>query len=120
MKKLLLLLLLPFLTRAQVKISGKITGNRGEPLAFANVSLLETYDGATSAEDGSYTFETAEKGTFRLQVSMIGYHTLVREVILADADLTVHLELKETINQLNAVVVSAGFSKRQTANGWSC
>ena len=108
MKKLLLLIILPFLTQAQIKIRGKVTGAKGEPLAFANVSLLNTYDGATSAEDGTYSFETDEKGNFKLQASMIGYHTGVKEITLAGTDLTVNIELRETINQLNAVVVSAG------------
>ena len=91
-----------------MKIQGKITDQKGEGLPFANISLLATYDGATSAEDGSFTFQTDEKGVFKLQVSIIGYHTLVQEVTLADADITLHLALKETINQLNSVVVSAG------------
>ncbi|WP_367915234.1 TonB-dependent receptor [Leadbetterella sp. DM7] len=108
MKKLLLLLLFPFLTQAQIKIRGKITDTKGEALAFANVSLLDTYDGATSAEDGTFSFETTEKGSFKLQASIIGYHTLVKAIELGASDIAVDFALKETINQLNAVVVSAG------------
>lgn len=109
MKKLLLIaLLFPLFSQAQIKISGKVTDEKGLPLSFANISLLDTYDGSTVNEDGTYTFETTEKGSFKLQASIIGYHALIKEVELGSVNLTVDFQLKETINQLNAVVVSAG------------
>jgi hypothetical protein len=109
MKKLLLyLILIPTLAQAQIKISGKVTDEKGLPLGFSNISLLDTYDGTTVKEDGSFSFETDEKGSFKLQASMIGYHPTLKQVLLENQNLTVDFVLKETINQLNAVVVSAG------------
>lgn len=109
MKKLLLsLLLFPALAQAQIKISGKVTDESGQPLSFSNISLLDTYDGTTVNEDGTFSFETEEKGAFKLQASIIGFHPLVKEILIENQNLTVNFQLKETINQLNAVVVSAG------------
>lgn len=108
MKKLLLLLLMPFWGFAQTKISGKVTDPKGAPLPFVNIALVGTYDGATTDEDGKYSFETTEKGPQKLQASMVGYHTLSQDVTIQNTDLSLNLVLKETINQLNAVVVTAG------------
>lgn len=47
---------------AQVKISGKIIDNHNNPLAGISVSILNSYDGATSDSLGNYSFNTGEKG----------------------------------------------------------
>ncbi|MFT5884574.1 MAG: hypothetical protein ACI9IP_001029 [Arcticibacterium sp.] len=110
MKKLFLLLLiictLPALS--QTAISGKVTDKKGGALPFANISLEGTYDGVSSDIDGNFIFSTEEKGTHILQVSMIGYVTLKENVDIKNDDLSIDFKLTESINSLNAVVVTAG------------
>jgi len=110
MKKLILLLLaiitLPALS--QISISGKVTDKKGESLAFANISLVGTYDGASSEEDGKFNFTTEEIGIQTLQVSMIGFNTLKEIISISKDGLVFDFKLTVAINSLNAVVVTAG------------
>ena len=92
---------------AQVKISGKVTfKNKG--IAEVNVTLKDTYDGATTDANGNYSFETSEKGAQKLTFTHVKYNEIEKEIIIEATDQTINTELKEQINEIDAVVVSAG------------
>ncbi len=92
---------------AQVKISGKVTfKNKG--IAEVNVTLKDTYDGATTDAEGNFSFETSEKGAQKLTFSHIKYYEIEKEINIDDKDQTVNVDVKEQINEIDAVVVSAG------------
>ncbi|MGE4512638.1 MAG: carboxypeptidase-like regulatory domain-containing protein, partial [Chryseobacterium sp.] len=56
-----ILLLYSAISFAQTKISGKVTyKNKG--VGAVNVTLRDTYDGATTDANGDFSFETSEKG----------------------------------------------------------
>ena len=92
---------------AQTTISGTVTDDKDNPIIGANVFLEGTYDGASSDVQGNFAFQTSEKGTHTLVVSMISYetHYEVGDVSLFK-DLTI--KIKETINQLKGVTLTAG------------
>lgn len=54
-------------------VRGKVTDSKGTPLAFANVYLEESMEGAMSSEDGIFSFESRASGTLTLVCSYIGY-----------------------------------------------
>jgi hypothetical protein len=111
MKKLftLFLLISTSLAFGQSKISGKVADAKSEAIAFANISLVGTYDGGTSDENGSFEFITDEVGLQVISVTMMGYEPFKKEITLeAKVPLVLDIKLKESINSLNAVVVSAG------------
>jgi vitamin B12 transporter len=92
---------------AQVKISGKVTfRNKGIP--EVNVTLKDTYDGTTTDANGNFSFETSEKGIQKLTFSHAKYYEIEKQIIIEDKDQTINAELKEQINEIDAVVVSAG------------
>lgn len=92
---------------AQVKISGKVTfRNKGIP--EVNVTLKDTYDGATTDANGNFSFETSEKGIQKLTFTHAKYYEIEKQIIIEDKDQTINAELKEQINEIDAVVVSAG------------
>lgn len=93
--------------KAQLTVSGTITDKNNEPLIGANVYLLNTYDGATAALGGTFSFETYEQGEQVLVASFMGYETL--ELVLdLTTDKSVELELVEAFNAMEAVTISAG------------
>jgi len=104
---LLTLLLVSTITVAQSIISGKVTDENNAPIIGANVYLEGTYDGTSSDINGAFTFKTEEDGPHQLIVTFIGYQTYARAINLP-ADLQLDIELKEEINRLDAVVISAG------------
>ncbi len=103
---ILLLLLFSYTASSQSLISGRVTSKSGEPLVGVNVYLDGTYDGATTDLEGFFAFETYEQDSFNLVVRSIGYHKA--SVVLEDHLSPVEIELKEEINELNAVVITAG------------
>ena len=93
---------------AQVKIMGTVKDNKGRILAGATITLKETYDGAVSDSTGSFSFKTFEKGEKVLSVSMIGNKTVEEKINIQKENIHIDFVLKEEINELNAVVITAG------------
>ena len=60
---------------AQHTISGKVVDSKNKPIDKANVFIDGTYDGATTAADGTFSFETSENGTQILKVTALLYET---------------------------------------------
>jgi vitamin B12 transporter len=95
------------LSFSQIKITGKVTfKNRG--VSEVNVTLKDTYDGATTDLQGNFSFETSEKGSHILTFVHPKYNDIEKTVLIADQDVLINAELKEQINEIDAVVVSAG------------
>jgi CarboxypepD_reg-like domain/TonB-dependent Receptor Plug Domain len=103
-----LILLVGFTSQAQTKITGKVTDDKGEAVPGANIVIVDTYDGTSSAIDGSFSFTTEEKGEHTLRVTFVGYKMFQLSVVLDGKALALDIKLKEEINQLEAVVISAG------------
>jgi TonB-linked SusC/RagA family outer membrane protein len=56
-----------------IKVTGKVTGENGEPLSGVSVSVKGTAVGTTTDNTGSFTLTVPEKGT--LVISYIGYQS---------------------------------------------
>src|SRR5688572_27515994 len=108
-----LLLTLYFLTSVlqvfgQIKISGRISDERGEVIPGANIFLVDTYEGTSSDGAGRFEFLTHEQGRRILVVKFVGYKDFSKELQIQKQDFVVDVTLKETINELQAVTISAG------------
>jgi len=88
-------------------ISGTVTEKNGTPILGANVYLDGTYDGTSSDMDGRFSFETSETGVQTLIVSFVSFetYTMAAEVQTMTA---MKLQLREDVNSLETVVISAG------------
>ncbi|WP_373055973.1 carboxypeptidase-like regulatory domain-containing protein [Zunongwangia sp. H14] len=92
---------------AQQTVSGRITDGHNNPVYGANVYLLNTYDGTTSAEDGSFWFQTSETGLQSLVLSFISFEKF-EKTLEVSAMQDMHIVLKEDVSALDAVVLNAG------------
>ena len=92
---------------AQETVSGKVTDKKGNPIAGANVFIDGTYDGDSSDEQGNFSFETMAKDRQLLSLSFLTYETLRQEINVADFKNKI-IKLKESVNSLDAVVITAG------------
>ena len=92
---------------AQSKIEGRVVDQQGEPIPGANIYLEGTYDGTSSDLQGQFHFTTNEEGNHLVVVTFVGFEKYEIGVQLP-GDQQVVVELVEQINQLEAVVVSAG------------
>jgi hypothetical protein len=103
----ILSLLITMLTFSQSTIDGKVKDTNGLPIIGANVYLEGTYDGGTTNENGAFSFTTNETGTQTLIVSYLSYETftMAGDIKYMKA---LQIKLREDVNTLDAVVISAG------------
>ncbi len=111
MKKVNLILAFVFATilgYSQTQINGKITDEKGEPLAGASIMLKGTYDGAGTDANGCYNFVTNEKSKQVIVASFIGFKQQEKDIELSGSKMVVDFSMEEIANQLADVVISAG------------
>ncbi len=80
------LALRPAVARAQGgagSIAGKVTDERGAPLAGAQVTATPGGKGAVSGATGGYVIEALPAGSYTLRVRLIGYRSQTRSVTVA-------------------------------------
>lgn len=94
--------------KAQIVISGTVKDNKGGPVAGASISIKDSYDGATADSAGAFRFTTTEKGEQTLLVSATGYKASEQKINLAAPVPLLTFSLKEEINEMRAVVITAG------------
>jgi hypothetical protein len=92
---------------SQNTISGKITDKKGNPLNGANVYLDGTYDGSTSDALGNFSFITSEKGLQNLKITLLDFESYSENIDVSNAKNKL-FKLRESVNTLDAVVITAG------------
>lgn len=107
-KVVLILLITSSSLFAQTIFSGRVTDAASSPLPAANVYLKDTYDGASTDNEGKFSFSTSEKGEGTLIVSYVGYKTIERKVDLNGKEQKLDIQLEQNSSQLKTVVISAG------------
>jgi len=104
---LLFFFLLSTVAMAQTIISGTVTDTQGNAIEGANAYLEGTYDGASTDENGKFTFETTESETQNLIVSMLSYDSFMQAGDISFLK-NMKIVLREAINQLTGVTLTAG------------
>jgi hypothetical protein len=94
--------------QAQTEIKGRIISVRKKPLAGVNISIKDSYEGATSDSSGSFSFVTEEKGIVVLQAEQSGYKLYQQQINVTTAPAPIEIILKELVDEMSAVVITAG------------
>ena len=93
-------------------IIGKITSD-GEPIIGATVGIPGIQKGDVTDENGEFEIREIPAGNYELQVSAVSYGKVTRKItILAGETITVDLLMKESLLELDQVVVTG--TMRQT------
>ncbi|MYJ56145.1 MAG: TonB-dependent receptor, partial [Rhodothermaceae bacterium] len=106
---------------AQNTISGIVTdAESGLPLPGATVILVGTTTGAVTDGDGNYSINNLPFGTYTIQVSFVGYETVLQPITLQDADVTFDFALQVSSQALEALEIFASRAlNRQTPVAYS-
>lgn len=93
-------------------ITGKVMNTKGEPLAFANVVLLNRTDsafikGAVSGEDGSFAIDSSCNGGI-IKVTSVGYKTICKDCTGENVGI---IKMEEDSKMLGEVVVKSSLPK---------
>ncbi|MCK8523049.1 TonB-dependent receptor [Aquimarina sp. D1M17] len=98
----------PALIFSQTTIKGKVTDIHGN-LPFANISLQsgdKIYVGTITDDEGKFSLE-ADKGSYVLVISFIGYKTLTKEISIVEQNIDLaEIRLTEESNELDEVVIT--------------
>jgi hypothetical protein len=97
-----------FFAFAQTKISGTVSDQKGEPIAGANIYIKDSYDGTSADQSGKFSFTTMESDSQKLIISFVGYETKEQPLYLKGESIELKIALKEVVNELNTVVITAG------------
>lgn len=103
-----IVVLLPFFSFGQTgTISGTVAAT-GKPLEFANVTIRNTILGSVTSENGYYEIKNIPYGKYQISVSVIGYESVTKPVILSSENpaVVLHFSLIESSSTLSEVVVS--------------
>lgn len=93
------------------KVTGRITNNKLEPLAFASIQVKELQRGTLSQADGSYELKL-EEGKYDLVVSMVGFTSRVITIVV-NKNITQNIVLDPGENRdLSEIVVKAKLKDR--------
>lgn len=120
MKRLLFLLapilifVLAFRPVNGITVTGKVTNNKGNPVAFVSIVLKGTREGTTTANDGTYKLSLS-KSTGTLIFSALGY---VKQEKILNGNSVVDAVLLEDSKVLTEVVVTGyAAQKRKDVTG---
>ena len=99
-------------------ITGKVADTKGEPLAFANVVLLNRQDsafvkGTVSDEDGLFSIDASCNGGI-IKVTSVGYKTICKDCKGENAGV---IKMEEDSKMLGEVVVKSSLPKTILKNG---
>lgn len=90
----------------QLQFKGKVTDSDGNPLAGANIAILNSYLGTTTDFNGNFKINDLKRRKYKIRVSYMGYKpktTLIS--IEEDSELSFSLERKDVL--ADEVIVSA-------------
>jgi TonB-linked SusC/RagA family outer membrane protein len=88
-------------------ITGTVTGEAGQALANAQVSLVGTTLGTLTNESGKYTIANVPAAAYRIRAQMIGHRPVENPVtVTAGATVTQNFVLKAQVIALDEVVVT--------------
>jgi len=113
-----LVLILSMITSAfsqEKTISGVVSDQSGLPLPGATVLIKGTTTGTSTDFDGNYTINVSQGET--LIISFVGYST--QEITVGTSN-TINVQLAESAEALEEVVVTAQGIKRGTKVSWIC
>jgi hypothetical protein len=111
-----LLFLLSLSSMGQGIIRGKITNPiNNQPVAFANVLLLNTELGAITNEEGFYEISNIPAGLYNVRASYVGYKSSTAFEIQVSLAKPIQLDftLTEDASELSEVVVSSEFTRSE-------
>lgn len=106
------ILIIPVSGQASFTLSGQITGENNRPLADASVILSPGGEGAVSDAEGRYFIKGLKKGSYIIQISFMGYETLV-DTIYFNSQRVYNATLLPALQSLQEVVVTDNYAEKR-------
>jgi iron complex outermembrane receptor protein len=92
-------------------IKGKVTTADNRPAPYVTVTMKGTNKSSITDEDGVFTFFNVGAGVYELEVSLVGYNTVTKEIKVGNNDVNTDIQLTTSNKQLQEVIVVGGRNK---------
>jgi iron complex outermembrane recepter protein len=113
---LITIMLSGLLGYSQNSISGKITDEKGEALVGASVFLPDLNKGVVSDVNGRYTIQGVSTGQVKIQVSYIGFNTILETIDVKKGENVFNIDLNEAVLMSQEVILIGGYTSSQHEN----
>jgi len=101
-------LLTGLVAATQTQVTGRVLNARKKPLAGVNITIKDSYDGATTDSLGNFSFSTTAAGSQVVQAEATGYKLFQQAYTLGGQPLKLDILMKEAVDEMTAVVITAG------------
>jgi len=96
-------------------IKGRVLTGEGSPVPYVPVQIKEKNKGTMTNENGEFVFKRLRAGHYTLQVVIMGYQAISKEVDLTDDQiLSVDIQLEATNQQLQEIIINTNKNKYKT------
>src|SRR6185503_13799197 len=97
-------------------IKGKVITNEGLPAVGVTVTLEGTKRNSITDDDGNFHFKNIAAGDYKIEVHLLGYETIEKDVSVAEGKTTyVDLRLQISEKKLQEVIITGNRYKLTTA-----
>ncbi|MCB0397432.1 MAG: TonB-dependent receptor [Flavobacteriales bacterium] len=99
---------------AQSDLSGTVTDKQtGDPIPLATIYIPELMKGTQCDASGHYQIRGIPNGRFKVQVSFIGYETVILDIYFDGTAVTKDISMEVAVIETHEVVVTGGYSSHQ-------
>ncbi len=102
---------------AQVKITGKVVDEAGQPIEFATVRIMGTALGTNTDTKGIYELNVPKQDTIMVEFTCIGYATVKRQLIKPEGTITLNPKLYEKTTELGEIQITEYKKQTNTMQG---
>lgn len=103
----LFLFVIPQIVVAQHTIKGRVMVGK-DAIIGANVFIKDSYDGASTNQQGEFSFKTSEKGNVIIITTFVGFEKSEIPLQITNEEHVLLIKLVEKPNELNMVTITAG------------
>lgn len=104
---------IPLISFAQHSLSGRVVSEKdGAPIVNAAIYIKKNNVEVFTDKNGLYHIKLTQSGKYTIRVSFMGYNT-VEQTVNIKGESTLNFTLKENLQELNEVVVSASAQKAE-------
>jgi hypothetical protein len=102
-------------------IRGRVTNENGQPIANATILVIGADKGTAANSKGEFVIEGLKAGRHRLEISAVGYTTMVRDIVVKNNETAdVSIAMSESNSKLEEVVVTAlGINRKERSVGYA-
>jgi len=102
---------------AQNTLKGKIIDKAtNENLVGASVYATELNKGTFTDKNGNFSITGFKKGEFNIQVSYVGYQTIIEKINFSSKDTVLDIQMEKAVIDVNEVVISGAYTTSQDEN----